>query len=349
MRPSGMQSRQRQTKTFATLGSFGSLLAGLVCFVSLTASWFWNGLGQAMSPNQTFWYLLLTKLAFNLSFASLFWRHFTLRKNATSPWMLTRFLVPIGRMSLTVFYVAWLVIWFDLLTSLYQWHPSHYFVFEKFNEIIFITLVVSLIAYGIFEGPIRRSQYKSRAARLARHLSRAQPNGLSNSTDLTSSGNCNSQQQGFEFLFTNSFECGEFLQEEAKAQSHHRAALASEQIGSNNNNNKTMPGDIRQQAPAASSCKTTSGGHLINTTIQVNNGPDGSQQQQQQQQQVSDHYKLNAELRANYSFISLGMYEMERAGDSVSRQSVPGAESPPRSQLTQSTQLVQVHKTPSAG
>lgn len=157
---------KHQRSSAEVAGFVSTLIASIGMFVALSGSWLWNGLGQPMSEAQTFWYSILSKLLFIPSFGHIFYRFFATRKNSHNPWMVTRFLVPIGRMSITVIYLGWLVTWFDLLSSPYQWYPSQYFVFEKFSEIIFITLILAMLAYGMTEGPIRVIQLAMRSDKL---------------------------------------------------------------------------------------------------------------------------------------------------------------------------------------
>lgn len=308
--------------------SFGSNLAKsslclTLCLVSLLASWFWNGLGQPMSDEQTFWFVLLTKLAFCCPAAYLFHEHFATRRNSTNPWMITRFLVPIGRMSLTVFYVSWLVIWFDLLSSLYQWHPSHYFVCEKYNEIIFMTLILAMLIYAAFEGIVKRIQYASRTLRFKRDLEMSttltadgiQPSGARNRCQLAP----------FESFFEPSdkptpLELWDELKQSGSlndlSSSKAERQSASAVDGNKMNSAETADG---QQQPAVFANKSNlqragRPAYLSSTgDVSIISGNFGNLS-------PSDRYKLNAELRANYSFASIGLYESAGATGDLSHQ-----------------------------
>lgn len=287
-----------------------SIALCLLILASITVSWLWTGLGNPMSFSQNFWFVLGTKLVFTLAFSYLFYIHFATRRNSPNPWLITRFLVPIGRMSLMVFYVSWLVIWFDLLSSLYQWHPSHFFAIEKFNEIIFMTLVISLFAYGAFEGSIKKLQYLNRAAELKRRPIKVNPAHPEETAD-------------FEHLFL---------------------PLESDNNNDEDDGGQAGSGSGRQTAAAATTVPTVPtvqapvdtaehAGKTFNNRMLSKS----SQKQQQQQQQgscignplsvvvvgsgcgdgesanrnlsVIEQYKLNAELRANNSFASVRLFE----------------------------------------
>lgn len=269
-----------------------SCLAFGILFASLTSSWLWTGLGQPMTQNQTFWFCLMTKLAFNSAFAFIFYNHFATRRNSNDPWMITRFLVPIGRMSLTVFYVSWLVIWFDLLASLYQWHPSHYFIFEKYNEIIFMTLIFAMLAYGVFEGPVKRVQYRGRLEKVKQQ--QAKQTSFASGFEKFFEPLAEDEVEGEEVRMADVG--GERKKSIAtkgdKSDANEKTAAQQEQKQQHQrqqtgySRHKRL-GDVRSSALA--------GGHLT----------------------IADQYTLNAELRANYSFASIGLYESVGATDDL--------------------------------
>lgn len=290
-----------------------SLLANSFVFVlivlSLTASWFWNGLGQPMTTTQTFWYMCSTKTVFSLAFAYMFYKHFATRRNSMDAWMITRFLVPIGRMSLMVFYMSWLVTWFDLLASLYQWHPSHYFICEKFNEIIFMTLVLSLFAYGAFEGSIAMSHYAEKREELKQKAT----NGISPDN-----------LQGFDHLFSplHSHQVEINPKSDNLANSYQDQSRSPVGLIDNATNNKSSAQQLAN--PNLSSIRVTgAGGTPTNLTMPsqvfnnnrsnksyvVTSSPSGHTTSAGRHLSIADQYKLNAELRANYSFASIGLYE----------------------------------------
>lgn len=320
-----------ETKSFY-LDMAKSLIAVLVIFITLTSSWYWNGLGQPMTTEQTFWFVLATKLAFCCAFGYLFLRHFALRRNANNPWMITRFLVPIGRMSLTMFYMSWLVIWFDLLSSPYQWHPSHYFIFEKFTEIIFITLILSMFVYGAFEGIIKRVQYAKRLDRVhkdKKYLKLMRELQL-NGSNLSKSSLRRQQVKPFESFFdplikkmlndnetddndANASVAGVSYEQQQQLQKQQQvvgmgkcATLTSGALMKGfHQGTTTMPvGEVNNS--------TRAGANIVQSFIS-NNRDQLARDQQQQQHRSNltpvDQYKLNAELRANYSFASIGLYE----------------------------------------
>lgn len=268
-----------EVKSFAQSG-----LVVLVAISATSASYFWNALGQPMSPAQTFWYLVLSKLVFTLAFAHLFHKHFALRRNAIRPWMVTRFLVPIGRMSLMVFYVSWPVIWFDLLASLYQWHPSHYFVVEKFTEIMFMTLIIAIFAYGAFEGPIKIIAYKIKGARKQR-IDR------------------------FDDIFMAS-EPEQHEEDEAEiiGKTAHSSKLGSVLGRSAQAQTDALPSQQQQQR------------HITKSTLAA---PARGLQQRPSVLNIAHQYELNAELRANYSFASIGLYQSAGATDELEPQPSP--------------------------
>lgn len=316
--PSAKTTRKSYNLASITGGLVSDLVFGSLVIISLTASWFWTGLGQPMTSQQTFWYLCATKITFCLSFAILFYKHFATRRNSVDSWMLTRFLVPIGRMSLTVFYMSWLVTWFDLLTSLYQWHPSHYFVFEKFNEIIFMTLVFSLFAYGAFEGTVKMAQYLAKKEAFKQKLA----GGIA-PTDL----------QGFDYLFTPSHNQFQRLEIDLKrnnlANNYQEQSASTVERGDNATAvNKSSTTTSRQLVnPNPSSTKTTAttttatitshhfNNNRSNKSYVVTSPLHGAQPTTShggntgRHLSIADQYKLNAELRANYSFASIGLYE----------------------------------------
>lgn len=256
-----------------------NLIALLVLLLSTTASWYWNGLGLPMSSNQTFWYICTTKLTFSISFSLLFYRLFATRRNSSSPWMITRFLVPIGRLGLSLFYVSWIVIWFDLLSSLYQWHPSHYFVFEKFNEIIFAALVISMFVYGAFEGAIK-------LARLQQKNSKLSPLPVSN---------VDQEQQHQQRRASLNYSA-------SKAFDTFYLPLDTMASKSSGTGKEADTSSEQQKAVSANSerssicCDPASGASMQPAKLK-------------NKLSISDQYKLNAELRANYSFASIGLYE----------------------------------------
>lgn len=287
----------------------------LAMLASLTASYFWNGLGRPMSAQQTFWYMIGTKLSFTLAFACFFYRHFALRRNSSNPWMITRFLVPIGRMSLMLFYVSWTVIWFDLLASLYQWHPSHYFIFEKYNEIMFIALVVSMLAYGAFEGTVKIIQYQKRAARLNKQQRpRSSPLGNQHQRHKVTG------QVGFENLFQPTDWQEQEQQQSSRLQQTLRAAGADKSARGPDNQmfSKGSSSAMLVTDPSGQNNKTTglcvppSSSHYHRTK-----GSPVSTSAARKRLSVADQYKLNAELRANYSFASIGLYESAGATDDL--------------------------------
>lgn len=156
---------QADTKRGKRLQLVG-LLASLVSFVAiasvLMSTFHWAGLGNEITETHTFMFVLLAKLMYLLPFTWLFYRYVATRKNSTNPWILTRFLVPLGRMSGSIYFSSWIIVWFDLLSSPYQWHPSHYFMVEKYLELAFMTLILAIFMYAIFEGPIVASGHISR-------------------------------------------------------------------------------------------------------------------------------------------------------------------------------------------
>jgi hypothetical protein len=308
----------------------------LACLLSLLASWFWNGLGQPMSDEQTFWFVMITKLVFCATFAHLFYTHFATRRNSSNPWMVTRFLVPIGRMSLTVFYVSWLVIWFDLLASLYQWHPSHYFICEKYNEIIFITLILSMFIYGAFEGIVKRIQYSTRTSKL-RH-------DIETSTNLI--GDCGSSPTGciertryrmkpFESFFDASdkptlLELYDELKLNESSDVSQSASDRNQSTSSADNGNNKLQSDNGNKLNSLATIDSINQqqqlpinvhrGNLNNSgkPVYLTSTGDVSSVGASGNLSPSDRYKLNAELRANYSFASIGLYESAGATGDLS-------------------------------
>ena len=276
-----------------------TLLALGLMLLSLASSWYWNSLGEPMSRRQTFWFVCLTKLAFCLTFAYLFHEHFATRRNSSSPWILIRFLVPIGRMSLMAFYMSWLVIWFDLLSSLYQWHPSHYFVGEKFNEIIFLTLILSMLAYGAFEGIPKKVQYAIRASR------------VECAAERTGEGRRKSVKRFESFFVPKTSQVSiqgssrpkagdESSADDNKQVAGHHLKLQLQLTGDPSAPSKGPPArrqQLQQQVPAATGASQTPTGHLT----------------------AADRCRLNAELRANYSFASIGLYESAGATGDLSQ------------------------------
>lgn len=289
----------------------------------LTASYYWNGLGQPMSPGQTFWYMIATKLCFNLSFGCLFYRHVATRKNSSNPWMITRFLVPIGRMSLMLFYVSWPVIWFDLLASLYQWHPSHYFVFEKFNEIVFITLILAMFAYGAFEGTVKIVQYQHRAARLQ---SGRRQRAAARFEDLFKPDDWDEQQPaGHRLLAATQQADSVNVNVDSNSKTAKAARLDNQMFSKGSSSDERTS---RENQPTGLS--VPSSGHHFKTKGGLSAAPDGGGGGggERRRLSVADQYKLNAELRANYSFASIGLYESAGATDdlpSVGGQSSAGS------------------------
>lgn len=285
-------------------------LALIILMVSLVASWFWNGLGQPITSQQTFLYVCLTKICFCLTFAYLFYKHFATRKNSNNPWMITRFLVPIGRMSLMVFYMSWLVIWFDLLSSPYQWHPSHYFISEKYNEIIFMTLVLSMFAYGAFEGIIKRIQYAGKLERIKSDECQSMqlPTTISS---IKNNFQRKQQVKGFESFFhpvnrkidNQPFGNSRLTTGETLAES----SLAKQQQANPN---------FRQHLPASQVPSTfgDDSGKLASGSTSYLTAGSGNQHLS-----AADQCKLNAELRANYSFASIGLYESAGATGDLSQ------------------------------
>lgn len=305
-----------------------SSCALLALFASLLASWLWNGLGQPMSANQTFWYVLVSKLCFCLTFGYLFLEHFATRRNSNNPWMVTRFLVPIGRMSLTVFYISWLVIWFDLLASLYQWHPSHYFLFEKYTEIIFITLIVAMFVYGLFEGIIRRAQYAGRRKRVERGQECqaqffATQDGKSSSTNdvgetgrqfalrqqpLAASNRRGVQVKPFESFF-------DAPDKRMADGANHQAGVKCRQ---------SLAADKAQATVESAVVEATGASHDAGWQ---RHQPDQHARQSAGESSLSTdsadltpsyRYEMNAELRANCSFASIGLYENAGATSDLS-------------------------------
>lgn len=322
------------------LNSLLNFLFILGVLISLTASWYWNGAGQAMSPIQTFWFMVGTKLLFNITFCYLFYKHFATRHNSNDPWMITRFLVPIGRMSLTVFYVSWLVIWFDLLGSLYQWHPSHYFVFEKFNEIIFMTLVLAMFAYGTFEGPVKLIQYARGGEKLKQQKQRDRQQQQSERIIVTPAASIMRSStsalrdivptQGFHNMFE-PIRCT--IDEEDEDELRSDDSLSQKAGGASDGGNfgRGQSG-AEESGKGLGTTATVAGSHLSpdharHRKVGYNDSGDGTKRQTGigggkqgatgRHLSIADQYKLNAELRANYSFASIGLYESAGATDDL--------------------------------
>lgn len=301
-------------------------LFALGILISLTASWYWNGAGQPMSSAETFWFMVGTKLLFNITFCYLFYKYIATRHNSEDPWMITRFLVPIGRMSLTAFYVSWLVIWFDLLTSLYQWHPSHYFVFEKFNEIIFMTLILAMFAYGAFEGSFKSIQYARRSDKLKRQRQQSGPAIVLQTSILRSSTSTLRDivpTQGFHNMFEPI--CNDIDEEdELGSESPQKAGEAS----GGNFERGGLSGRKESDKGFGTTATTTAylshdqarhrgvGDSSDGTDMQTGIGT-GEQRAAGKHLSIVDQYKLNAELRANYSFASIRLYESAGATDDL--------------------------------
>jgi len=304
-----------------------TVLSVLLCFISLTASWFWNGLGQPMSSTQTFWYVLGTRLVFNLTFGHLFYKYFATRRNSNNPWMITRFLVPIGRMSLMVFYMSWLVIWFDLLSCLYQWHPSHYFIFEKYNEIIFMTLTLAVFSYGSFEGTIKILQYK----RQAEELSKLPIAG----------GSIASRAQGFESLFQPICNMEDEIENDNRPGKRIETTPGAAASYYKDQDATPKVFDTKSMLTKSSASHSTRANLERAHTLSSDHGTSGFKscnkpstdgnvaQQSGRHLSIADQYKLNAELRANYSFASIGLYESAGATDDLQHQSDPQVSSSP--------------------
>lgn len=282
------------------VGLFKTCTALLSLAVVLVSSWYWNGLGQPMSAEQTFVYVASTKLCFSLTFAYLFYAHFATRRNANNPWMITRFLVPIGRMSLMLFYMSWLVIWFDLLSSPFQWHPSHYFIGEKYCEIIFMSLVLSMFAYGAFEGTIKRVQYANRAERspvLA--AASGDDNNLFADQSMSELPTTINKMQAKPSKRFESF----FHPANKKYDSSKPDTTTTQVIGSKT---EQQPQPVSQSALSIGE-QSSPGRRLTQTRGAPTTGAYLTTDARHLSQ--SDRYKLNAELRANYSFASIGLYE----------------------------------------
>lgn len=287
------------------IGYLGSALVFLLLLLSITSSWLWNGLGEPMSSSQTFWYMCGTKLIFTLSFAYLFYKHVATRRNAVNPWMITRFLVPIGRMSLTIFYLSWLVIWFDLLSSLYQWHPSHYFVFEKFSEIIFMVLVIGMIVYGCSEGTVKIISYRGQAEQLARQQRL---------------GGSDIESDGFSSLFLPVVE--DECQDKSDSDTLGKSTVESSPASKISNNRMMEKSSMVQYLASDGKGKLVSSGRGGNSQecsrddrCRRGATKDGKPDDGDRNLSIADQYKLNAELRANYSFASIGLYEKAGATD----------------------------------
>lgn len=289
------------------LSSLANLFALLLVLISTTASWYWNGLGQPMSPIQTFWYMCTTKLVFGLAFAYLFYKHFATRRNSINPWMITRFLVPIGRVSLTLFYMSWLVIWFDLLSSLYQWHPSHYFIFEKFSEIIFIVLVLSLFVYGAFEGTSKIAQYRqtSQQDQSISGTSLPLPNVDRQHQILSHNSNkSGSNLSAFDRVYMALADDRDNLDESVERSN--REASGGKELGGNKligKSSSLLDANFQRSVP----CQPGKSGRVSESRLLTTT--DALTSEDARNLSISDQYKLNAELRANYSFASIGLYE----------------------------------------
>jgi len=302
-----------------SLKSFFALMGILIV---LMASWFWNGLGQPMSSDQTFWYVLLTKLAYCSLFSYLFYKHFATRLNNKNPWMITRFFVPIGRMSLTVFYISWLVIWFDLLSSPYQWHPSHYFVSEKFTEIIFITLILSMLVYGIFEGIIKRAQFGMRQERVRRDNSYLASMKDASTGQVQQDKLRRQQVKTFESFFLPE---GKMLDHEQKEEDPTRAESASQRATGDgpfkqiNNEGKQLSGDNGGQPISTSVNQPPFQSEETTTVASLQPRAYTARSQLRTSLSPVDQYKLNAELRANDSFASIGLYNAVGASADVTQ------------------------------
>lgn len=291
----------------------------MLLLASITASYLWNGLSEPMTSQQTFWYMICTKLAFNLAFAGLFYRHFATRTNSANPWIITRFLVPIGRMSLMLFYVSWPVIWFDLLASLYQWHPSHYFIFEKYNEIIFMSLIISMFAYGAFEGTVKILDYRRRAeaARLRRQ-SQKSPHGEQKLQATTG--------------FDNLFQPTDWDEQPGSGGDNQVGAAKSVSNNQMFSKGSAAAGGQQTNRAGAMVASHPGGGLSVPPSAHKTKGsptlPAGSYGKRLS---IADQYKLNAELRANYSFASIGLYESAGATDDLpaSNRSEPDPQASP--------------------
>lgn len=318
MTPSYGYHREQDTSTTfgADLLCAGkSCLAFLVLNISISASFFWNGLSQPMTPSQTFFYVVTTKLCFCLAFAYLFYKHFATRRNSRDPWMITRFLVPIGRMSLTIFYMSWLVTWFDLLASLYQWHPSHYFIMEKFSEIIFITAILSMIVYGASEGPIMAIRY---VRRKVAHKSTNQNVPVEEMVGFASMFIPDDSDIANQTSTNDNVRMGvhQTMSPNVKASSKSLGNEMFTKGSSNTRQNLTeiQPSSTHQQTLVSSHGKL--GRYLYNNQgVESDKGDDNGKHQRAggatslARLSIADQYKLNAELRANYSFASIGLYE----------------------------------------
>lgn len=269
-----------------------------ICILCLMSSSFWNTLGQPMTSKQTFWYLISTKLVFSITFAYIFYKHFAERRNCSNPWMLTRFLVPIGRMSLILFYMSWIVIWFDLLASLYQWHPSHYFVFEKYNEIMFMTLILSMFAYGVFEGIVKRIQNEQEV--------NERKGGQDNKSLQASKSE---QLKGFHLLFRplDEGDCAPTTVE----------GMQTVKVTEHESDNKLLAGDKSSSSYQVEGFRQQDG----KTYLNISNS--GKKPLVNKHLSMVDQYKLNAELRANYSFASIGLYESAGAADDLRLSATP--------------------------
>lgn len=337
------------------LNSLLNSLFALGILISLTSSWYWNGAGQPMSSTQTFWFMVGTKLLFTITFSYLFYKYIARRHNSEDPWMITRFLVPIGRMSLTVFYVSWIVIWFDLLSSLYQWHPSHYFVFEKFNEIIFMTLILSMLAYGAFEGPFKSKQYSRRGEKLKKQqqqqllLSQQQQQQFNQHQRKHSNYEQQQQQSGPTIVtqapilrsstptlrdivpiqgFQNMFEpicCivdeeGEDELSNNRLSSEAGGAITTgnyEQVQSEGKGGDKGFGTTSHSSPDHAKLRRVGDNSSGDETTKRHSMVGENHRVTGRHLSISDQYKLNAELRANYSFASIGLYESAGATDDL--------------------------------
>ena len=207
-----------------------------------------------------------------------------------------------------VFYMSWLVTWFDLLSSSYPWHPSHYFIIEKSGEIIFITLVASMIAYGSFEGTIKRMQYARRAERLK--LDQVQTSATDNKQQ---------QQRQRVKAFESFFRPPPHRQSEQAGKQ--RNNLIVDATGKEASSKSWAAGfnlNQQQQQLCLSGTPTTASDNWLKAPTS------------RAHLTAADQCKLNAELRANNSFASIGLYESAGAtGDLAQLASDPRASPAP--------------------
>lgn len=196
-----------------------------------------------------------------------------------------------------------------------------------------MTLVLSLFAYGTFEGAVKAAQYMKKSDKIKRRLA---------------NGTSTSNPQGFDYLFSplpsQQIESDLKSGNQAHATSPNsyqeqsaltggkpcdnkmvdRSSVTAQQLVSSNpsstqatviaTTNPPMHSQLFNNNRSNKSYTSSADSRNPTTTTHDNSGRHLS---------IADQYKLNAELRANYSFASIGLYESAGAIDDLPSSSDP--------------------------